>query len=1342
MHRCFSTPLLLLCLFLGGGLLGTASNAQAETQVRLQLRWEPQFQFAGFYVALRNGYYRDAGRDVEIVPAVRPDSAIPQIVASYFQSRAVRFFTLSPRRLTNAEDLVAFSVASVPIKHWNEQIDFLYGSFERRGTFSVNTLFSLAGVLLTLVGVATLLHFRRLRQAVARARTEADKQTLLALSRKELLEAASAGLPVGLLMRQIPADGEILFANSEFRRQFGLGHLPLSRGQDFYAEAFSDQESGDALRERIEADIASGDPEKMRWNKVVITNDRIGTRLFNGKGLCLPDQNLLLMVTWDVTEEENVRAQLAAIEKRYRQMYQDALVAIWDEDFSPIIDALEVLRQEQGVIDLQDYLEHNPAEVMRLAGFITINDVNEATLQLFGAHTKAELIAGVERTFHPSAYRVFQTLLLAFWNREERFTSEVQYISLQGRELWVQLAIPLPSSGADPKHIPVTMLDITPLRETEDALRQSESRYADIYNNSNVVIWEEDYSALVAVFDQWRQEGVADLRTFLGEDLAEIKRLRDLVPVRSLNRAGLEMFAVDDLEELGRLLPMLWSDDTYRTYREIILALWEKKSDFSAVCSARKATGAPLRVRVSGQLPQDEVLYHSVPFCLTDITQIVRAEQEMQASLDRYEGLFRNATISLWEEDLRAVLVELETLRQQGVQDLAGYMADHPEESERFRRLVYINDANKATLRLFGIGSVEELREKHIQLFTKETFKAYGRYLTALWDGESQFSAETQMTTLEGKPLRLRMSGLFPRQNTMMTISLEDLTAFRQQQETLNKLSLAIDQSSVYVVITDAKGIIEYVNPALLKGTGYTEDEVIGRKPSIWKSGYTSDQVYCDMWEKITSGEVWSGELYNRRKNGEYYWELATISPLKNDDGVITHFIGIKEDISQLKEQEMQLVLQAHYDELTGLPNRTLAIDRLKQAVKKCQREPGALAVFFVDLDYFKDVNDSLGHDVGDTLLVEAASRIKHAVRASDTVGRFGGDEFLVLIEGAEASVDVEAIAQKINNAFIPEFTIGGHEINISCSIGVALLKDSGTNVQELLKAADTAMYKAKGDGRNTYHFFAQTMSYEAKERLLMETRLRQAMVRDDLFLHYQPLVRAEDGSCVGTEVLMRWQDSEMGLVPPSRFIPLAEDIGKIIEMGDWALRKACVQTQEWISRFGRPLTVSVNVSPRQLYHQSILASTQKALQESGLPPECLVIEVTEGLLIQDHRGILECLQELKQLGVILSVDDFGTGYSSLSYLKKFPFDTLKIDRAFVGDLESEDSATLVKAILAMADGLGLKVVGEGVEEESQWHYLREHGCTICQGYYFSRPVEPEEFEAYLTQNRKEETTH
>ncbi len=551
---------------------------------------------------------------------------------------------------------------------------------------------------------------------------------------------------------------------------------------------------------------------------------------------------------------------------------------------------------------------------------------------------------------------------------------------------------------------------------------------------------------------------------------------------------------------------------------------------------------------------------------------------------------------------------------------------------------------------------------------------------------------------------------------------IRDVTSRHEAEARMARLSNALEQSAEAVCITDPQGCIEYVNPAYQAMTGYQRDEVVGRNAGHLRSGYHDDHFYEQMWAKLKRGEVFEGVLVNRRKGGELYYEEKTITPVRGEDGEIDYFVATSKDITRRMETEEQLQYLAHHDVLTGLPNRALFHDRLDHALNQRAEHEGLIALLFLDLDRFKVINDTLGHDVGDRLLQEFARRLRECMREGDTVARLGGDEFGVILEHLNAAADAATVAGNILQALGTPFVDQDNTLFVTTSIGISLAPQDAQDARSLLKNADIAMYRAKETGRNTFRFYAADMGVETSTRLALETDLRYALQRDQFVLHYQPQIDLERDAVVGVEALLRWQHPHLGLLGPDRFIDILEETGLIVPVGDWVLRTACTEVAR-VSVDGEPLQVAVNLSSRQFSSGGMVESIRAVLAGSGLAAGRLEIEITERLLLRDDRHTLEALSRISDMGIRIAIDDFGTGYSALSYLKRFPIDCLKIDRSFIRDIITDpDDAAIVEAIIALSGSLGLQVVAEGVENGEQLDFLRSQGCAVGQGFLFGRP--------------------
>ncbi|MCB1823635.1 MAG: EAL domain-containing protein [Candidatus Competibacteraceae bacterium] len=688
-------------------------------------------------------------------------------------------------------------------------------------------------------------------------------------------------------------------------------------------------------------------------------------------------------------------------------------------------------------------------------------------------------------------------------------------------------------------------------------------------------------------------------------------------------------------------------------------------------------------------------------------------------------------------------------------------LRDLQNSEERFRTLV--NAAGSVIMVLDRKGRVVEFNPVAERFFSLRRGGpvtadfADALPVTSDWSallGSSQ-SFESTIRALNGDEhiLLWSLSGFADAEGVVagLVIVGQDVTARRRAEESMRKLSYAIEQNPISVLITDINGVIEYANPKFSEVSGYLLEEIRGKNPYFLQTNTLSAEEYQRMNQLVVNGGVWQGELCSRRKNGDFFWESTHISAIRNPHGAITHFVWLREDISDRKRAEERIRFLAYYDNLTHLPNRLMLQERLREAMEISRMHSCLLAVMFLDLDQFKRINDSLGHRAGDLLLQQVANRLQECLRFSDQVhiarpdtplpqdllARLGGDEFVIVLTEFNHADVVTQVARRVLEVMAKPFVVNDKEVFTGCSIGIALYPCDGDDMEVLLKHADTALYHAKDRGRNNYQMFSHSMNVAATQRLVLESHLRKALQNEEMTLYYQPQLTLDSGRVTGVEALLRWNSPELGLVSPLDFIPIAEETGLIVAIGEWVLRTACAQARVWRTVDGlSDLRMAVNLSPRQFSDPHFLKRIAMALQETGLPAELLELEITESLLMQE--GLLESLHSLKRLGVKLSIDDFGTGYSNLRYLQRFPLDRLKIDKSFVKDIDCKPHHdTIAATVIAMARSLRLSVIAEGVETKSQLAILRALDCDEIQGYYFSRPQPPEKLLGILKSHFK-----
>jgi len=593
-------------------------------------------------------------------------------------------------------------------------------------------------------------------------------------------------------------------------------------------------------------------------------------------------------------------------------------------------------------------------------------------------------------------------------------------------------------------------------------------------------------------------------------------------------------------------------------------------------------------------------------------------------------------------------------------------------------------------------------------------------YSLDLPGGRRRFSASmSQLSRVDGRP-----AGFIA--------LVRDVSERKLAEERMREAMVVFDASSQGIMTADAAGVITSVNPAFCTITGYSVSDVVGQTPSMFKSGRHDDSFYQNLWLTLEKTGRWEGEIWNRRKAGDVYPQWLTISAVRDDTGKLIKYVSIFSDMTRRKQREEVIWRQANFDALTGLANRNLLHDRLERALAHSRRTGKKAGLIFLDLDGFKWINDTLGHDVGDEMLVEVASRLQECIRQQDTVARLGGDEFTLVVEDIDNADGLQIISDKVLGVLRAPFLLAGANRYVSGSLGITVFPDDGDSVQALLRNADIAMYQSKQLGKNRCQFYAQDMQEAARARVQLEAELRSAIELQQFVLYYQPIIHAANGAIAGAEALIRWHHPERGIVSPSEFIPVAEDTGLIVAIGEWVLCEAVRQSRQWRSQGLPLLRIAVNVSGVQFREAGLVGLIARLCAEHGLEHSELILEITESVLMQSSDLTELRMREIGALGVGYSLDDFGTGYSSLSYLKRFPVDVVKIDRSFVNDCPDDRNDTLlVEAIINMAHSLGLRVTAEGVETEAQRDFLRMRGCDYVQGYLISKPLTSDDFEAF-----------
>ena len=555
----------------------------------------------------------------------------------------------------------------------------------------------------------------------------------------------------------------------------------------------------------------------------------------------------------------------------------------------------------------------------------------------------------------------------------------------------------------------------------------------------------------------------------------------------------------------------------------------------------------------------------------------------------------------------------------------------------------------------------------------------------------------------------------------------------RRQEDDHERLRLAwavFDSTHEGVLVSDASGKIVHVNRAFVEITGYQPEEVLGFNPSKFKSGRHGPEFYQEMYSSILTAGQWSGEIWNRRKSGEVYPQWQSIRGIKDDTGQLKHFVAVFSDLTAIKRSEQELIQLAHYDALTQLPNRLLFTDRTAQALTSAHSSKRGCALLLIDLDHFQNINDSLGHALGDEVIKAVADRLRALFDGDLTLARLGGDEFGLLVKNCQQVVQAAGLAQKIVDAFKEPFQLDGHHLFITASIGISLFPGDAQSAGQLLRNADSALFKAKNDGREGYALYTEELTAHAQQRVELATELRRAIEQQELRVFYQPIHDLTTRRIKGVEALVRWQHPRRGMVSPAEFIPIAEQSGLIADIDGWVLNTACRQMQSWLAAGTQIAFVAVNVSSRLFRNGDLDQRVARALRDSGLDPAFLELEITESAVMDDPEQAIEQMHQLRTLGVSLAIDDFGTGYSSLLRLKRMPVQKLKIDQGFVAGLpDGEDDISIVRVIISLAQSMGMRVLAEGVEQAEQAVFLLDNGCQLGQGYWFARPMPAEQID-------------
>ncbi|HSV52505.1 MAG TPA: EAL domain-containing protein [Burkholderiaceae bacterium] len=947
-----------------------------------------------------------------------------------------------------------------------------------------------------------------------------------------------------------------------------------------------------------------------------------------------------------------------------------ALLAWW------LLRRAGLAERQKGVAEQQtnELVIHAPVGIAHLALDGRFLSANPRLCQILGRNTEELQSLHLQDLTHESdAAADGGSLALLLRGVIEHCQLERRCARPDGSQVWVLLSFTTVWEAPRRRaHFVLVVQDIGEFKATQAALQASERRLRELIDSI--------------------PDGVA---------------VRDLQGRYQLcNRETARILGLEPNQIIGRLPEDIYPEASAKKVRATDLAVLQAGHTVRRQSSYINALGIRVHLDI-GATPLTDADGKAVGVLSVgrDLGESLRVRDALERSETSLRLALEGSGDGLWDWDLQSNLTSCS--------DALMRLVRYEGQAQDFLRSFALRDRLHPADREAALAAVRRS--------LKEDIPFSRTYRLLCFDGQYRWFLARGMRHLDAGGRPERFSGV-----------LTDLTERRRSEEHARLAAAVVDNTIEGVLITDAQSHILSVNAAFTRLMGYAPDEVLGRSPTLLRSGRHGAEFFRALWASMKTHGHWQGEIWNRRKDGEVVPTVLSLSVVRDETNEVTHYVAMYTDISQQKAAEAKLDFLAHHDPLTGLPNRMLLQSRLEQALREAGRSGEKLAVLLLDLDRFKDVNDSYGHLVGDQLLQHVGQCLAGRLREADTLARLGGDEFALLMRNLHHDEDAARLADELMAALAqPWRSDDGIEVTAGASVGICLYPEHGQSALSLLQGADAALYRAKSDGRNTYRYFADEMTAAARERLQLESRLRRAVAQGQLCLHYQPQVELATGRIVGAEALVRWQDPEEGLILPGRFIPVAEATGLIGAIGAWVLAEACRQGRRWLDEGLPPLMLAVNVSPRQFYLGDLAAQVTQVLQDTGFPAQWLELEITEGALIEREQDALQTLHRLRALGVRLAIDDFGTGYSSLAYLKRFPLDVLKIDRSFIADIPDDpDDMAISTAIIALGASLGIKVLAEGVETQAQLDFLREKGCDLYQGYLISPALPPDAFAA------------
>jgi diguanylate cyclase (GGDEF)-like protein/PAS domain S-box-containing protein len=984
--------------------------------------------------------------------------------------------------------------------------------------------------------------------------------------------------------------------------------------------------------------------------------------------------------------------QLHESRRRYQEIFEGAGVAICVLDMSALPDYLETLQLDSSA-GLRQLLETQPGQLNPLLRKLRITEVNQVALSLLNVQSNEQawehLIEGCPR----SRKGIGEQLIDAVLSRKRELEIETHLTQDSGEDQHLWLVLRLPEQREDFKAVILTIGDITSRKRVELSQQEREGFWSDVVRTVPDHLYVQDVLSQRMIYSNH------NLGRILGYSRTELLRMGEF------------------------FWEMLLHPDDAQIYQDMRLRQRHRGHSELLQCQlrfrARNDKWRRFDIREQALSHDKDDLVTRIIGVAKDITEQLEASESLRDSEQRYRMLAESISDVIFSTDNRLA----PNYVSPSVEGVLGYTPDW----------ILTNGWKVVVANPQQLEGVYGLMDRIGRVLNKPDQLAALRH-----EIPTQFFL-FDCLRVDGRkiPIELRLVLVWDDQGTFEGVLGvgRDISQQRRAEKDLRMAATVFEHSTSAILITDPAGYIVQVNEAFTRVSGYAADQVLDQLPTLLTVDGQQEAHLRYIVKQLHLRGSWEGEVWLKRRNEEHYPAWVGITAVLDDEGDLASYVCFFTDISERKASEQRIHRLAYYDALTHLPNRSLFQDRLHSALQHAERQHAWVVLMFLDLDRFKPINDSLGHAAGDRMLQEMATRLLACVADDDTVARMGGDEFTLLLQpGATRDLALMRaihVAEQILTSLVTPFVLEGREFFVTASIGIALSPQDGSELSQLMKNADTAMYHAKERGRNNFQFYQANMNATALERLELESDLRHALEQQEFTVYYQPQFSGDGKRLTGAEALLRWRHPRRGLVAPSEFIPVLEELGLVVEVGDWVLRQACSQLKAWHKARVRVPKVSVNISARQFADGQLGNRIANILSETGLPPACLELELTESILMHEVGVAMQILDGLKRLGLSIAVDDFGTGYSSLNYLKQFPIDILKIDRTFVDGLPSgEQDAQIARAIIAMAHSLNLAVIAEGVETHEQLEFLREHGCDEVQGYLFGRPMPPSQFEA------------